>query len=369
MFNSLHTFCQQLSLCLLLACLTGCNHSQEPVPVPPRPVKALRIGDQNPILSSNYSAEIQAPYESIVSFRIAGKLMARLVAVSDRVRKGQVLAKLDTGDYRLSVTGIKAQLDAALVEHDFAKANAGRFNTLFQQKLISPAELERQMHLYQLAKERADSLQAQLQQAKNQLAYGVLTADQDSIVTAVMAENGQTVATAQPVLKLAPSDAKDVVFSVPEQQIAEFKLQQDIQVVLDNAPKAMIKASIHEIASAADPLTRTYVIKASLPAQGENTKIGMTATVYYQRKSAIAELSIPLSAVFSPQTEPDKTYVWLIDETKQTVHAQVIKLGALLANENFVVTGLSTDQLIVESGAQSLQENQKVKLLEQDSHL
>src|SRR5688572_14618608 len=80
----------------------GCNHQDEQSRQISRPVKVARIVDQTYSVMS-FAGEVRARYETMLSFRVAGKLLARHVDVGDRVRKGQVLARLDQNDYRLAV--------------------------------------------------------------------------------------------------------------------------------------------------------------------------------------------------------------------------------------------------------------------------
>jgi multidrug efflux pump subunit AcrA (membrane-fusion protein) len=88
----------------LLAVMTtlGCNHQDEQSRQISRPVKVARIVDQTDSVMS-FAGEVRARYETMLSFRVAGKLLARHVDVGDRVRKGQILARLDQNDYRLAV--------------------------------------------------------------------------------------------------------------------------------------------------------------------------------------------------------------------------------------------------------------------------
>ena len=98
----------------LLALMTtlGCNH-QEQSPHISRPVKVARIVDQTDTVMS-FAGDVRARYETMLSFRVAGKLLARHVDVGDRVREGQVLARLDQNDYRLAVQDLQAQVASAV---------------------------------------------------------------------------------------------------------------------------------------------------------------------------------------------------------------------------------------------------------------
>ena len=92
----------------LLALMTtlGCSHQDEQPQQMARPVKVTRIVDQADSVMS-FAGDVRARYETMLSFRVAGKLLARQVDVGDHVRKGQVLARLDQNDYRLAVQDLQ----------------------------------------------------------------------------------------------------------------------------------------------------------------------------------------------------------------------------------------------------------------------
>ena len=110
---------------LALMTTLGCNHQNEQPRQIPRPVKVARLVDQADSVMS-FAGDVRARYETILSFRVAGKLLARHVDVGDRVRKGQVLARLDQNDYRLAVQDLRAQLASAVADRDFSRDDVAR---------------------------------------------------------------------------------------------------------------------------------------------------------------------------------------------------------------------------------------------------
>ncbi|MFZ2451648.1 MAG: efflux RND transporter permease subunit [Methylovulum miyakonense] len=96
-------------------------------------------------------------------------------------------------------------------------------------------------------------------------------------------------------------------------------------------------ARIREIAAAADPVSRTYRVKATLLDGLDSARLGMTATVWLP-ESTVATLSIPLSAVFTPQNTPEQPRAWLVDEAKNSVNL-------LLDQDKARAVGVSTASL------------------------
>jgi len=349
---------------LPLTISVGCGDQDKQTQAVSRPVKVFRIEDTATVGVISFAGEVRARIETPLSFRVAGKLLERKVDVGDQVRKGQLLAILDDNDYRLAVQGLKAQLASAQADSNFLRNDLVRYRELLAQQVISPPEFERHETAYTTARERTAALEAQLAQALNQLTYTELHADRDGVVTALDAEAGQVLAAGQAVVKLAQLDEKEIHFDVPEHRLSEIKRQQDVNVSLWSDGNRRLKAKIREIASAADPASRTYRVKATLLEGMDAAQLGMTATVHIAASSA-SRIAIPLSAVYTPQNQPDHASVLLIDEHTATVKSVPVRLGEALDGERIAVEGLAAGQLLVSAGIQRLAEGQAVRLPEE----
>jgi multidrug efflux system membrane fusion protein len=341
----------------------GCSDQDKQTPAVSRPVKVFRIEDQAVAGARSFAGEVRARIETPLSFRVAGKLLERKVDVGDPVRKGQLLAILDGNDYRLAVQGLKAQLAAAQADSNFLRDDLVRYRELLAQQVISQPEFERHETAYATARERTAALEAQLAEAHNQLTYTELHADRDGVVTALAVEAGQVLAAGQAVVTLAQLDEKEIHFDVPEHRLSEINRQQVVNVSLWSDDKRLLRAKIREIASAADSASRTYRVKASLLEGMDAAQLGMTANVHIAENTA-SRIAIPLSAVYTPQNQPNHPSVWLVDEQAATVKSVPVKLGETLTGERVAVDGLAAGQLLVSAGVQRLAEGQGVRLPE-----
>lgn len=339
----------------------SCNHQDRQSRQLIRPVQVFRVDGNSVGKATPYAGEVRARLETTLAFRVAGKITDRPVEVGDYVRKGRLLAKLDAEDFQLAIKALKAQLKSAQAERDFAKDDLTRYRELLNQHVISPPEFDRHETAYTAAQEQVSSLAAQLGQAVNQLNYTDLTADRDGVVTALTAEAGQVVNAGQAIVKLARLDDKEILFDIPEQHVGQIKPPQPVTVSLWATGEQRFNARIREIAAAADPSSRTYQVKATLLQGLDNARLGMTATVWLY-ESMPASISIPLSAVFTPQHEPGQARVWLVDEAKNSVKSVPVQLGAASAGERIVVTGLVPGLLLVSAGVHRLAEGQLVRL-------
>lgn len=348
----------------LLLALTGCAQQDQGQPAI-RPVNVVRVSSREIASDSAYPGEVQARYETTLAFRVPGKVLVRAVEIGDTVQKGQMLARLDPSDYLLARRNIEAQLIAAKAERAYSRDELGRYRDLLAEHTVSQPELDRRETDYTHAKQKVAALDAQLEQTGNQLAYADLLADRDGVVTALEVEAGQVVAAGQAVIKIAQPEQKEIAIDIPEQRVADIALQQEVGVSLWIAGDNRVKGRIREISAAADPLSRTFKAKVALLEDQETARLGMSATVWIASKTP-AEMGVPLSAVFTPQNQPGRNFVWLVDESSATVKAVPVQITTPLPEQRVAVAGLTAGQMVVSAGVQRLLEGQAVRLPQQD---
>lgn len=319
-----------------LLLLAGCSKPPEN-PQPPRPVRVIHVGAVAAPPSAGFAGEVTPRRETVLAFRIAGKLEARLVKVGDRVRRGQVIARLDANDYRLATRNLKAQLAAARAESEFTRADLARYRELLDQNIIAPPEFDRRQTAYTAAKEKVVALEAQLEQTANQVRYSELAAERDGVITGFSVEAGDVVAVGQPVARLAQLGEKEVTVHIPEQRVSDVAPGQAVEITLWSRGEQRFRGSIREVAPAADPATRTYRVKVALLDGREQALLGMTATVWLTTTEPAAS-AIPRSAVFTSHDDPGKPKVWLVDA--DTVRSVPVTLGRPLDNKRIEVAGV-----------------------------
>jgi len=338
------------SLSLLLACSPAPN-----VQVPIRAVKVLQVSESILSPQAEFSAEVRARVEARVGFRVAGKLTARYVELGQRVKAGQLLAEMDAQDYRLSVDGARASVNAAQTNRDLAAADFKRYKELRDKEFISGAELERRESTLKAAQSQFEQAQSQLSTQRNQLTYSKLYADKAGVVTGLEAEVGQVLSAGMPVLRLAQDGLREVAFAVPEDRLSLVMPGQVLKVKLWGGPKTL-SAKVQDVAASADPVTRTFMVKAIL--DDMKVPLGSTATVLISsEKSTSKQIALPTSAV---RQEGGKTSVWLVDPASMTVRSQAIVVSGMQDNTVLVNSGLQPGQQVVTAGVHVLSEGQKV---------
>lgn len=353
-----------LFLCTLAlgAALAGCSRP-EPPPEPVRAVKLLTVGASEVQAQRLFAADVRARVESRLGFRVAGKLVQRHVELGQAVRAGQLLAQLDARDYRLAVQAAQAQVAAATTQRDLAQADYERFAQLKAQNFISGAELDRRRATAQAAQAQLTQALAQASSQGNQENYTQLRADADGVVTAIEAEPGQVLEQGQTVLRLAQGGARDAVFAVPEDLVGQLRVGQEVAVrPWGGAAEgvAKLRATVRDIAASADPVTRTFTVKAALSGS-PLPPLGATLTVYPSAfaPSGVQALRLPTSALWA---QGQQTAVWVFDAASSTVRAQVIEVAQVDGNEVLVRAGLQAGAQVVATGVHVLAPGQKVSI-------
>jgi RND family efflux transporter MFP subunit len=342
----------------VLVLLAGCSR-REPQAEPVRAVKVMTVGASGMQARQEFAGEVRPRVESRLGFRVAGKITQRQAEVGQHVKAGTLLAQLDPQDYRLAADAARAQVAAAATNRDLAAADYKRYQTLREQNFISGAEVERRASTLKAAQAQLDQAQAQLAAQGNQARYTRLVADVSGVITAVEAEPGQVVTAGMPVVRIAADGPRDVVFAVPEDKVAGVHPGSAVGVRLW-ASATELSGQVREVAATADPATRTYPVKVSLPGAAQ-PPLGATVTVLPQALSQAGSqvIKIPTSAL---RQEGQGSAVWLLDRQTMTLKSQPVQVATADGNEAVIGAGLAPGMVIVSAGVHVLAAGQKVTI-------
>lgn len=358
-----HLLVPLLSTVLLLVACSRPQAPQEPI----RSVKLMTVRHGALQARSAFAGEVRARTESRLGFRVGGKLIQRPAEVGQRVAAGQLLAQLDAQDLALATQAAQAQIAAAQTQRDLAAADLKRFSDLKAQGFVSGAEIERRQAAVDAAEATLRQARAQGAVQGNQAGYARLLADGPGVVLSVEAEPGQVVAAGAPVVRIARNGARDAVIAVPEDQVARVRTGQAAQVVLwsgAGVAPAPLPAQVREVAASADPVTRTFQVKLSLPADAK-VPLGATVSVQFDGEAATGaaaaagQIRLPTSALVRAPGGKDSA-VWVFDPASGTVSMRTVIVAGADGNEIVVASGLKDGEEIVAAGVHVLSPGQKV---------
>jgi RND family efflux transporter MFP subunit len=350
-------------LAVPLVALVACSR-QESAPEPIRAVRTVTVSSAAAGGSHEYAAEVRARTETRLGFRVAGKLTSRVAEIGQHVKAGQVLAQLDPADLKLQQDAAQAALRAAQSAYDLAAVEFKRYQELRGQGFISALDLDRRETTLQAQKAQLDQAKAQSAGQGNLAGYATLTATAAGVVTGVEAEAGTVLAAGTPVVRLALNGARDAVFAVPEDAAAGVRSLQGKPGAIRVRPwggAAAMSATVREVAAAADPATRTFLVKADLGAAP--VQLGQTMTVFVDLPKRDGVIKLPLTAVMRQQGQ---TAVWVLDRSAMTVKVQPVVVAGADGNDVMLASGLTPGITVVTAGVHTLTPGQKVKLYEGD---
>src|SRR5262245_28373090 len=199
----------------LVTLAVACRHEATPVVPDVRPVRSVTIAKRETGVPVVLTGTVRAEDEAPLAFRVSGRMIERRVNNGDRVRPGQVIARLGTQNEQNNLRAARANLSAAQGQLTNARNNLRRLEPLAARGAASQTELDQARESFQTAQSQVESAEAQVKFAEDQLAFTELKADATGVITAVGAEPGEVVAAGRMIVALARQGARDAVFDVP----------------------------------------------------------------------------------------------------------------------------------------------------------
>jgi RND family efflux transporter MFP subunit len=350
---------QSLAALALLIVLAGCDAQTAPLPKTGRPVQVQKVSFANESLSRDFVGVVRARYESDLSFRVAGKMIARRVNVGDHVRAGDVIAELDPQDLQLQAQSAEAEFAAATSNLDQAAADLKRYTTLKERGFASNADFDRKKAANDEAEGRIERARRSLDLARNQLAYTQLKADAAGVITATLAEPGQVVAIGQGVVRLARDGAKEALVALPETWLAEARKSKATVRLWTDRDKNYA-ARLRELSPQADTATRTYAARFDIEDADDSVAFGMTTTVTLSHASDERAARLPLSAILNRGKGPA---VFLVGASDM-LELRPVTVVSFTEEEAVVTSGINDGDKIVTLGVQKLEAGTKVRVVE-----
>lgn len=339
--------------------LAGCEANTAPAIKADRPVQVQRVTFANEDSKREFVGVVRARYETDLGFRVAGKIVTRVVNVGDSVHAGDVVARLDPQDMTLQVQSAEAELSAATSNLAQAAADFERYNTLKSRGFASIADFDRKKAANDEAEGRLERARRSLDLARNQRTYADLKADADGVITATLAEPGQVVAIGQAVARLAHRGEKEAVVALPEMWLAEAR-RSKATVRLWAERDRSFDARLRELSPQADAATRTYAARFTITNADDAVAFGMTATVTLSQATDAKVAKLPLSAVVN---RGGGASVYVVDASG-TLAVRPVTVASFTEDAALVTSGIGDGDKIVTLGVQKLEPGLKVRTVE-----
>jgi membrane fusion protein, multidrug efflux system len=354
--------CTQLAVAALVAaCLSAFAglkpaHAQTlPRPEPESvfaPLVQLHVVGQDDELLE-IPGRVQAAQRSDLAFQVPGLLIDLPVVAGQRIRRGDVLGRVDPRDFENRVGLERARLN-------LAQADFERFSALSTSPAspVTAAEVDRRRAIFEIAKVRVE-------QAQKNLADTTLRAPFDGVVAERLVDNHMQVQARQPVLLVDSADVLEVVVDLPERVISrvrEAPRDQPVgEAVFAVLPERRFPVTLSEVATRADPGTQTFRVTMRFDRPRDvNLLPGMTVTVYSQPVLYAKEnLRVPETAVFTSET--GQISVWVVDPETLRIAQRTVRVSDDVNGMAIVLEGLQPGEQVVGTGVRQLRAGMTVR--------
>jgi RND family efflux transporter MFP subunit len=357
-FASYYRLLAGVSLALMAIALTGCNELAAEKLAPTRPVLVATVHYEPESPERSFVGTIKPRIETDMGFRVPGKVAKRLVEVGQTVDVGQPLATLDEVDLKLQAEQAEAEFRAATGVLTQAGAAEQRAKDLRAKGWTTDAQLDQSRAAADEARARLNRAERSVELTNNSLSYATLLADTRGVVTATLIDAGQVVASGQTAVRVARFAEKEAVVAIPETLLGRAK-DGVASVTLWSEPDKKYAARLREVAPSADPATRTYLAKFSLPGAGESVSLGMTATLTLCDPATTRVARLPLSALFSQGGDPS---LYIVDAQGE-VTLKPVTVKSYETNSVVISGGVDEGAKVVALGVQKLDPAQKVRVV------
>lgn len=323
---------------------TGCGPKHqhpsngETVSLPAATVRVQTVESRPRTATEEVVGTVRAKLRAVIEAKVTGRIEAMRVVPGQIVAAGDLLAQLD-------VREIQAQLDQARALYQQAEADLKRYTTLLDQRILSQAEFDAVQSRFRVA-------EAGYVEAQTLVGYAKVTAPFAGVITRKHADVGDLATPGKPLLEIEDARALRLEADVPEAVVGKLKLGDSLPVRIA-AFEAELQGTVSEIAPAADPSSRTFLVKLDLPST-PGLRAGQFGRVAMPVGTA-ETLQVPASAVVR---RGQMELVSVVADGRARL--RLIKTGKRIGPDVEVVSGLSSGEQIVSDGPGVVMDGQPV---------
>lgn len=341
-----------LLIALFALFAVSCGKKNESEQAQMRPVKVITI-ESTSEFQKKFSGVVEAINLTNLAFRVSGQIINFPVSEGQMVKKGDLIAELDTRELDLVYSADKAAFETAQAQYERAKR-------LVAKEAISMQEFEVNKASYERSKSAFEN-------SKNNIRDAKLYAPFAGVIQETLVENFQRVSQGNTIVKLVNPNNLQINFTIPDNHLYFLQNNPSYTVSFDIIKGKKFKARLHnytEISSDGSGIPVSLVIDdPSFKEVDVVIKPGFACNVEMniQTQNILGKnlITIPLTAVFSDKNNAKNVWVVTANEVKQ----RQIVTGKLIGDDAIVVeSGLSDGEVIVVAGVTQLKEGDKVTL-------
>jgi membrane fusion protein (multidrug efflux system) len=276
--------------------------------------------------------------------KLNGTIEAVLVREGQKVKKGDVLARIEEEDYRIAVDRAKAAYDLARAEYERDKA-------IYAKGVIPTATLDTN-------KTRMETAKADYDNAKLQYSRCTVTAPMTGMMKKVDAKVGLQLSVGDPIAEIIEIDRLKAVVGIPESDVTAVRGLDTINISLQALKDRTIAGKVHYLSSAPETVARLFRLELAIDNSSGEVLPGMFLRADVVKRTVPDAIVIPFYSVISRNNEQ---YVYT--EEDGVVQKKKVRLGIMEKWQVEVVEGLAGGERLVVEGHRDVEDKQKVKVV------
>jgi len=302
---------------------------------------------------------LKTPENVIISPKKAGIIDEILVKEGDRVKKGQILVRLDDVDARLQVERAEARLKEVKASVETNRTVIPRYQKLYESKVISQQTFDELIMKFNVDEAKLDLAKVELDMAKQNLLDHRIVSPIEGFINLKIASLGEhvNVAPKDEIITVVQMDPLELEFYVPENWVGKIHLGSKIQFTVKAFSEEKFTATLQFISPTADPATRNVKVKAVVPNLHYQLKPGFFAEVTIQTGINPKALVVPESALFSQE---GKFFAFVVQNG--VAHRKEVETGHRFEGKVEILGGIQKGEQVVTVGHEQVSEGTKVKI-------
>ncbi len=308
-------------------------------------------------------AQLQAYVESAIYARTNGYLLRWNRDMGSLVKKGELLAEIDTPEIDQELSQAKAAQQQTVAQLQLAKSTAERWANLRKTDSVSQQEADQQASAYSQAIANNAAAEANVRRLQQLESFkhiyapisGVITrrnTDVGALITAGSAAQGKQ------LFDVAQVDPLRVFVSVPQTNAPSIRAGLPAYIELREYPGQKFTGKVVRTADSIDPATRTLLTEIDVPNHDGRLLPGAYAEVHFAVPVQITRMSVPVNALMF---RPEGPRVAVVGADRK-VHLKAIIIGRDFGTKVEILGGLDPNDQIVLNPADSLQDGQEVNV-------
>lgn len=323
-----------------------------------KPVEIIKVEKTTVTDKYEYSGILRAFKEVKLSNEVSGVITLYLVDKGTRVKKGQLLVRIDDDDYKRKVEEMRARLERAVAIKKNAEKEYERKKRLYDRSVISESTLEKEFLNYQTAKADERLAQVLLEQAQDDYRKTKIYSPFDGIVLEKYREVGELVPAGTLLLQIADYSKVKLEIGVSEKDVINIDKQSKVEVLVDPFPNEIFPGIINYVGVNIESETGTFPVEIIIKNPDFKLLPGMVARSIISGKVHNGLILIPQTSLRKYFGEP----VVFIEKDNRAVRRPVT-LGRVFGEKIEITNGILPGEHLIVLGLSNLRDGDPVKVM------